>query len=277
MKCLVLSLLIMVGVCVKAQDNESLFAVEYEMNGRKMDSFAYSVENCSQTLILNTWQNWVLSKGGTFNILKKHEASNLQFKNSDDIYKVTLSIVEDSPTKFTIINTLIDQNGMFFSEANPGFDEIYERLKDLSFQTRKACVRNNLKFSNEMMIKLNKQNVSLQTQKGAEIKSLLKSTNELLKLEARKVLAVEKLDLLENQLDRASDDKKIDALMKKRNRAEKQFLTLEKQSDELDGKIVFIEENSNVIDTQIDVLETQIRAQKSLTENLKNRLNQLQR
>jgi len=267
----------MVGVCVKAQDNESLFAVEYEMNGRKMDSFAYSVENCSQTLILNTWQNWVLSKGGTFNILKKHEASNLQFKNSDDIYKVTLSIVEDSPTKFTIINTLIDQNGMFFSEANPGFDEIYERLKDLSFQTRKACVRNNLKFSNEMMIKLNKQNVSLQTQKGAEIKSLLKSTNELLKLEARKVLAVEKLDLLENQLDRASDDKKIDALMKKRNRAEKQFLTLEKQSDELDGKIVFIEENSNVIDTQIDVLETQIRAQKSLTENLKNRLNQLQR
>ena len=126
--------LMIVGGFGKAQENETLFAVEYNLNGSQIDSYAFSVENCSQNLVLNTWQNWVLSKEGTFNILKKYEATNLHFKNSDDFYKSTLNIIEDSPTKFTVINTLVDQNGMFFSESNPDFSEIYERLKDFSFQ-----------------------------------------------------------------------------------------------------------------------------------------------
>lgn len=277
MKNLILLFLIVAGGLGQAQDNETLFAVEYEMNGKQIDSYAYSVENCSQTLVVNTWQNWVLSKEGSFNILKKNEANNLHFKNSDDSYKVTLSIIEDTPNKLTVINTLLDQNGMYFSVNNPGFEEIYERLKDLSFQTRKACVRNNVKFSNEMMIKLNKQNVSLQTQKANEIKAYLKATNDLLKLEYRKNLMGEKLDLLENQLERASDDKKIDALMKKRNRTEKQFKTLESNSESLNTKIKFFEENNNVIDSQIDVLSTQIKTQRGLTDIQKAKLESLQR
>lgn len=277
MKRFVLLFLMCSGALLQAQENETLFAVEYEMNGNKIDSYAFSVENCSQTMVLNTWQNWVLSKGGSFNILKKFEANNLQFKNSDDSYKSLLNIVEDSPTQFTIINTLIDQNGMHFSQNNPGFDEIYQRLVDFSFQARKACVRNNLKFSNEMMMKLNKQNVSLQTQKGNDIKSNLKITNELLKLEARKNLAVEKLELLENQLERSNDDKKIDALMKKRDRAEKEFIKLEMNVDNLSNKLKFLEENNDVLDTQIDVLSSQIKAQRSVTNSLKDKLNNLKR
>ena len=277
MRYFILLSLMFVGSFGKAQENETLFAVEYNLNGSQIDSYAFSVENCSQNLVLNTWQNWVLSKEGVFNILKKYEATNLHFKNSDDVYKTTLNIVEDSPTKFTVINTLVDQNGMFFSDSNPDFSEIYERLKDLSFQTRKACVRNNLKFSNEMMIKLNKQNVSLQSQKSDEVKAYLKSTNDLLKLEYRKNLLGEKLDLLENQLERASDDKKIDVLMKKKNKAEKQFINLENEVEKLGGKIKFFEENSDVIDTQIDVLSTQIKSQRTMNENFRQKLESIER
>jgi chromosome segregation ATPase len=277
MRYLILLSLVIAGGFVKAQENETLFAVEYELGGNKIDSYAYSVENCSQSIIHNAWQNWVLSKEGSFNILKKFEANNLHFKNSDDSYKVSLSIVEDAPTKYTIINTLIDQNGMYFSENNPDFSEIFERLKDLSFQTRRACVRNSLKFSNEMMIKLNKQTVDLQTKKGNDIKNHLKSTNELLKLEYRKNLVGEKLDLLENQLERAVDDKKVDALMKKRNKVEKQFISLEDNIETLSNKIKSLEINSNGLDGQIEILTSQIGSQRVLTNNLKDKLENLQR
>ncbi len=277
MRYLILLSLMIAGNFSKAQENETLFAVEYELGGNKIDAYAYSVENCSQSIIHNAWQNWVLSKEGSFNILKKYEANNLQFKNSDDAYKATLNIVEDAPTKYTIINTLMDQNGMYFTENNPDFTEIFERLKDLSFQTRRACVRNSLKFSNEMMIKLNKQTVDLQTKKGNDIKSYLKSTNELLKLEYRKNLVGEKLDLLENQLERASDDKKIEALMKKRNRVEKQFISLENNIETLNSKLKSLEESSNGLDGQIDILSSQIGSQRTLTNNLKEKLENLQR
>ncbi|WP_322971971.1 hypothetical protein [Faecalibacter sp. LW9] len=259
------------------QDNEGLFAVEYEMNGKQINSFAYSVENCTQTLAHSTWQNWVENKGGSSSILKKYEANNLQFKNSDDRYKVILSIVEDSPTKLTLINTLIDQNGMYFSESNPDFNEIYEKLRDLAFNTKKACLRNNLKVANESMISLSRQNVSLQTKKGTEIKSYLKSNNALLKLENRRTVLGEKLDLLENQLERASDDKKIDALMKKKNKTLSTFKSVEGNINTLTSKVTIAEENSKVLDDQIDHVTSQLQAQRNMIDQLKLKFNKIQR
>lgn len=267
----------MLSGAVLGQDNEGLFAVEYEMNGKQINSFAYSVENCTQTLAHNTWQNWVLNKGGNFNLIKKYEATNLQFKNSDDRYKVILSVVEDSPTKLTLINTLIDQNGMYFSESNPDFNEIYEKLKDLSFQTRKACVRNNLKVANESMIRLSKQNVDLQSRKGSSIKTYLKSTNELLKLENKKYLVGESLDLIENQLERASDDKKIDVLMKKKLKAESKFKSLDAKIQELTTKVTLEESNSQTLDNQLDVVSSQLKSQRINIELLKSKFNTIKR
>ena len=259
------------------QDNEGLFAVEYEMNGKQINSFAYSVENCTQTLAHSTWQTWVENKGGSSSILKKYEANNLQFKNSDDRYKVILSIVEDSPTKLTLINTLIDQNGMYFSESNPDFNEIHEKLRDLAFNTKKACLRNNLKVANESMISLSRENVSLQTKKGTEIKSYLKSNNALLKLENRRTVLGEKLDLLENQLERASDDKKIDALMKKKNKTLSTFKSVEGNINTLISKVTIAEENSKVLDDQIDHVTSQLQAQRNMIDQLKLKFNQIQR
>lgn len=260
-----------------AQDNEGLFAVEYELNGQQMNSFAYSVENCAQTTVHNTWQNWVLNKAGSFSILKKNEANNLQFKNSQDRYKIILSIVEDSPTKLTLINTLQDQNGMYFSENNPDFDEIYEKLRDLSYQSRRACVRNNLRVANESMIKLSKQNVELQTKKGSSIKSYLKSNNELLKLENKRTLIGDKLDLIENQLERASDDKQIDLLMKKKTREVKKFTTLEEKIQVLTGKVSMDEDYNNVLDDQIDEVTSKLHTQRNAIDNLKSKFESIQR
>lgn len=259
------------------QENEGLFEVEYEMNGKQMNSFAYSVENCSQNLVYSTWQNWVENKGGSSTILKKYEANNLQFKNSDDRYKVILSIIEDSPTKLTLINTLVDQNGMYFSENNPDFAEIYEKLRDLAFNTKKACVRNNLKVANELMINLSKENVSLQTKKGTAIKSYLKSNNTLLKLENRKTVLGEKLELLENQLERASDDKKIDALMKKKEKTFSTFKSVDEKIMTLTGKVTMAEENSKVLDDQIDGVTTKLQAQRNVIDHLKEKFIKIQR
>lgn len=260
-----------------AQENENIFEVEYELNGAQVKSLAFSVENCSQTIIHNTWQNWVMNKGGSFNILKKYEANNLQFKNSDDRYKVTLSIVEDSPTKKTIINTLTDQNGMYFSESNPDFNEIYEKLLDLSFQTRKACVRNSLRVANEAMIRLSKQNVDLQSRKGSAIKSYLKSNNELLKLENKKMLLADKLDLLQNQLERSSDDKKIAELMKRKSKAENSFATLESKIESLTAKVSMAEQESELLDKEIDVTTSQLQTQREMINTFKNKFNSIQR
>lgn len=277
MKYFALMLSLLFTGSVFGQENEGLFAVEYEMNGQQMNSFGYSVENCSQTLVHNTWQNWVLNKGGNFNILKKYEANNLQFKNSEDKYKVILSIVEDTPVKFTLINTLIDQNGMYFSENNPSFNEIYEKLKDLSYQTRRACVRNNLKVANESMIRVSKQNVDLQTKKGNSIKSYLKSSNELLKLENKKNLLGEKLDLLENQLERATEDKKVEVLMKKKDKVESNFHSVDGKIQTLTAKVTMSEETSQALDEQIDQVTSQLQTQRSNIENLKTKFNSIER
>lgn len=277
MKYFALMLSLLFTGSVFGQENEGLFAVEYEMNGQQMNSFGYSVENCSQTLVHNTWQNWVLNKGGNFNILKKYEANNLQFKNSEDKYKVILSIVEDTPVKFTLINTLIDQNGMYFSENNPSFNEIYEKLKDLSYQTRRACVRNNLKVANESMIRVSKQNVDLQTKKGNSIKSYLKSSNELLKLENKKNLLGEKLDLIENQLERATEDKKVEVLMKKKDKVESNFHSVDGKIQTLTAKVTMSEETSQVLDEQIDQVTSQLQTQRSNIENLKTKFNSIER
>jgi len=277
MKYLALAVSLLCGGFSIAQENENLFAVEYELNGSQMNSFAYSVENCSQSLVHSTWQNWVLNKGGSFNILKKYEANNLQFKNSDDKYKVVLSVVEDAPNKLTLINTLIDQNGMPFSETNPDFKEIYEKLLDLSFQTRKGCVRNSLKTANETLIRLSKQNVDLQTKKGNAIKSSLKAYNDLLKLENKKGLTIEKYELLENQLERATDDKKVEALMKKKNKTESNLASIEVKVQDLTAKVATADANSQALDAQIDVVTEQLQTQRTMTETLKSKFISIER
>ncbi len=271
MKQLMLSFLVLLGNLGFAQDNQELFEVEYELNGKQNQSYAYTVENCSQNTIYNTWQNWVLNKAGNFSILKKHEANNLQFKNSDDRYKVILSIVEDSPTQFTIINTLTDQNGMSFSNSNPDFNEIYEKLRDLSYQSRKACVRTALKGANESLIRLTKENVAIQSKKGTSIKSYLKSSNELLKLENKQALLVDKLDLLENQLERATDDKQIDQLMKKKNKIVSKATGLETSIQSLVVKIATAEEQNRVLDQKVEEINNLYKSQRINLESLKSK------
>ena len=277
MKYFTLALSLLLSGLSFAQENEGLFEVEYELNGKQNQSFAYTVENCSQSTVHTTWQNWVLNKGGSFSILKKNEASNLQFKNSNDRYKVILSIVEDSPTQLTLINTLIDQNGMNFSTNNPDFNEIVEKLKDLSYQSRKACVRTNLKTANEAMIKLSKQNVDLQAKKGSTIKTYLKSTNELLKLENKQVLITDKLDLIENQLERASDDKMIDGLMKKKDKEVKKYKSLEVSIQDLTQKVETADVTNNALTEQINTITSQLQVQRTAIDNLKVKFNGIQR
>ncbi len=266
-----ITMLLSYGLTAQEQKDETLFRVEYEMNGQALESYAFSVENCAQSTVYSAWQNWITNKGGTTNLLKKHEATNVKFKNSDDIYKAVLSFVEDGPNKFTVITSLSDQNGMSLNDQSPEFGEIFERLKDLSFQSRRACVRNDLRFANELMMKLSRQTVEVQSKKGTALKNTLRDANELLKLENKRQQLGERLELLENQLERASDDKAIDGLMKKKNKAEKSFHEIDARTATLTQKVEQAEVTDAILDQDIDRFTRQLQGQREIIGKLKNK------
>ena len=262
---------------VNAQSDEGLFEVEYEMNGQELKSFAFSTENCSQSLIVKSWENWVSNKEGSSGFLKKHEANNIKFKNSQDVYKSVISLVDEENGKTTVINTLTDQNGMGFNSNSPEFDKIYTFLQDLAIKTKQSCVRNELKLANENMIRLAKENADVQLKKGNSIKSYLKNNNTLLKLENKKQVLGDKLELIVNQLERESDEKAIDGLMKKKIKTENALRIIEDQVVTLNGKIQTAEENDKGLDSKINQLTSQIQQQRSMSENLKKKYSSIAR
>ncbi|WP_413533582.1 hypothetical protein [Empedobacter brevis] len=278
MKILLLTLTTFItSICVNAQSDEGLFEVEYEMNGQQLKSFAFSTDNCAQNLIIKSWENWISNKEGSFGFLKKYEASNVKFKNSQDVYKSVISLVDEENGKTTVINTLTDQNGMTFNSNSAEYDKIYSQLQDLAIKTKQGCVRNELRLANENMIRLTKENADAQLKKGTSIKSYLKDNNTLLKLESKKQALGDKLDLVVNQLERESEDKVIDGLMKKKLKTENSLKTIEDQVVKLNGKIQIAEENDKGLDAKINQLTNQIQQQRSMTENLKKKYSSIAR
>lgn len=278
MKTLLLAITTLItSVAVFAQSDEGLFEVEYEMNGQDLKSFAFSTDNCAQSLIVKSWENWVTNKEGASGFLKKHEANNIKFKNSQDVYKSVISLVEEENGKTTVINTLTDQNGMTFNSNSAEFDLIYNQLQDLAIKTKQSCVRTELKLANENMIRLTKENADAQIKKGSSIKSYLKNSNTLLKLESKKQALGDKLDLVVNQLERESDDKMMDGLMKKKIKTENALRTIEDQVVSLNGKIQIEEDKDKGLDAKINQLTTQIKQQRLMSENLKKKYSSIAR
>ncbi|MFV0226897.1 hypothetical protein OBK05_04295 [Empedobacter falsenii] len=278
MKTLLLAITTLItSVAVFAQSDEGLFEVEYEMNGQDLKSFAFSTDNCAQSLIVKSWENWVTNKEGASGFLKKHEANNIKFKNSQDVYKSVISLVEEENGKTTVINTLTDHNGMTFNSHSAEFDLIYNQLQDLAVKTKQSCVRTELKLANENMIRLTKENADAQIKKGSSIKSYLKNSNTLLKLESKKQALGDKLDLVVNQLERESDDKMMDGLMKKKIKTENALRTIEDQVVSLNGKIQIEEDKDKGLDAKINQLTTQIQQQRLMSENLKKKYSSIAR
>jgi len=140
-----------------------------------------------------------------------------------------------------------------------------------------ACVRNELRLANENMIRLTKENADAQLKKGNSIKSYLKNNNTLLKLESKKQALGDKLDLVVNQLERESNDKVTDGLMKKKIKTENSLRSIEDQVVTLSGKIQTAEENDKGLDAKINQLTSQIQQQRSITENLKKKYSSIAR
>lgn len=271
MKNILLATTIILSSITNAQTDEGLFEVEYELNGQDLKSYAFTTENCQANTIYKSWENWVTNKEGSSSFLKKHEASNITFKNSQDVYKSIISLVEEENGKTTIINTLTDQNGMTFNENSLEFNKIYTSLHDLANKTKQACVRNELKLANEGLIRLTKDNADAQMKKGTSIKSYLKNSNSLLKLESQKQVLSDKLDLLTNQLERSADDKTVDKLMKRKLKTENSLNSIESKVSDLNTKIQSAEESDKFLDAKISQLSLQIQQQRKNTDNLKKK------
>lgn len=277
MKNILLATTIILSSIVNAQTDEGLFEVEYELNGQDLKSYAFTTENCQANTIYKSWENWVTNKEGSSSFLKKHEASNITFKNSQDVYKSIISLVEEENGKTTIINTLTDQNGMTFNENSLEFDKIYTSLHDLANKTKQACVRNELKLANEGLIRLTKDNADAQMKKGTSIKSYLKNSNSLLKLESQKQVLSDKLDLLTNQLERSADDKTVDKLMKRKLKTENTLNSIESKVSDLNTKIQSAEESDKLLDAKISQLSLQIQQQRKNTDSLKKKYSSIVR
>ena len=154
---------------------------------------------------------------------------------------------------------------------------IYNQLQDLAIKTKQSCVRTELKLANENMIRLTKENADAQIKKGSSIKSYLKNSNTLLKLESKKQALGDKLDLVVNQLERESDDKMMDGLMKKKIKTENALRTIEDQVVSLNGKIQIEEDKDKGLDAKINQLTTQIQQQRLMSENLKKKYSSIAR
>ncbi|ADX67014.1 MULTISPECIES: hypothetical protein [Weeksella] len=254
-----------------------LFDVEYDVKGQTVNTLAFTMAKCSQISIHNAWVNWVKARNGKLTLLNKNEANEVRFKNSPENYKTTLNLVDEGTDSLTIITTLVDEKGMFVNASSVDYPEIYERLKDLSFEMRKGCYRHELTQANEYMIRLSNQNLDLHKQKGKVMKSLLKNQNELLKLETQKNSVTEKLSTIESDLMQASDDKKIDKLMRQKQKVESNFYGL-------DSKIGRLNESIKEGNIQLEQIEQTLsgvtevyQSQSNLIENLRRKLNEIYR
>ena len=87
----------------------------------------------------------------------------------------------------------------------------------------------------------------------------------------------DKLELVVNQLERESNDKVTDGLMKKKIKTENSLRSIEDQVVTLSGKIQTAEENDKGLDAKINQLTSQIHQQRSITENLKKKFSSIAR
>ena len=83
--------------------------------------------------------------------------------------------------------------------------------------------------------------------------------------------------MIVNQLERESDEKAIDGLMKKKIKTENALRTIEDQVVTLNGKIQTAEENDKGLDSKINQLTSQIQQQRSMSENLKKKYSSIAR
>ena len=252
-----------------------IFDVEYDVKNQTVQTLGFTIAKCSNTSIQNAWTDWVKARNGKLALLNKNEANEVTFKNSPEKYKATLNLVDEGNDSLTVITTMMDSNGMFVTSSSMDYPEIYERLRDLSYEMRKGCYRYELTQANEYMIRLSNQNLDLQKQKGKLMQSMLKNQNELLKLETKKNIETEKLSTIESDLIMTTDDGKIDKLMKQKTKVESSYYSY-------DTKITKLNEAIKAANIQMEQLETssagvnQIStSQSKLIESLRSRLNNI--
>ncbi len=252
-----------------------IFDVEYDVKNQTVQTLGFTIAKCSNTSIQNAWTDWVKARNGKLALLNKNEANEVTFKNSPEKYKATLNLVDEGNDSLTVITTMMDSNGMFVTSSSMDYPEIYERLRDLSYEMRKGCYRYELTQANEYMIRLSNQNLDLQKQKGKLMQSMLKNQNELLKLETKKNIETEKLSTIESDLIMTTDDGKIDKLMKQKTKVESSYYSY-------DTKITKLNEAIKTANIQMEQLETssagvnQIStSQSKLIESLRSKLNNI--
>lgn len=254
-----------------------LFDVEYDVKGQTVNTLGFTMAKCSQISIQNAWMNWVKARNGKLALLNKNEANEVRFKNSPESYKATLNLVDEGNDSLTVITTLVDGNGMYANASSVDYPEIYERLKDLSFEMRKGCYRYELTQANEYMIRLSNQNLELQKQKGKAMQNLLKNQNELLKLETQKNSVTEKLSTIESDLMQATDDRKIDKLMRQKQKVEGDYYGLDskigKLNESIKGGNIQLEQIEQSLSGGMEVYQSQSH----LIESLRSKLNEIYR
>lgn len=254
-----------------------LFEVEYDAKKQTVQTLGYTIAKCSNTSIDNTWRDWVKARNGKLALLNKYEANEITFKNSPEKYKVNLNLVDEGNDSLTVITTLLDGNGMYLNSSSMDYAEVYEKLKDLSFEMRKGCYRYELTQANEYMMRLTKQSIDAQTTKANLMKKMLKNQNEFLKLETKKNLEAQKIATIDSQLSFEEDEKKLNKLYNQKAKSETKYNTYDAKSSKLNQAINAANIEMEQLDLTLDGVNKTIKAQNELIQTFKSKLNNIYR
>lgn len=265
-----LGLLIFATSFISAQTKENVFEVEYQQNNLTNKGIAFSVNNCEKEIVYETWKTWAKNKNGKYSFFKKYEITDLQFKNTDNLYDNKLNIVEDSTNFYTVINTFKDQNGLYLKYESKDYDNIYQRVHELVKQTNKNCLKSEIFNSNTDIIKLSKNKLSFEVKLNEMINLNYSSYNNFLASNEIKNSLTEKLDLIDHLITNSDDGFIIDRLIKQKNELE---IKLNKVNHDIfvsSGKQNLAKKEIEFYTKEINKYQIEIQSKKRLIDSLTN-------
>lgn len=262
-------------ISLQAQETE-VFEMEYNAGKQFKKGAAFSILTCSESVLEDVWKDWIKSKNGKVSMLRgimgSNQASDVQFNRT--AYEAFFDIIKETPGSLTVVSVFRSESlGFLTSLSEP---EVWQRYKasvlDLAYQSKKACVRNELEEANQYQSKLNDQYVDLQRDKGRAEKDILNSQNRILRNDNDARVYRENLQTLEAQIENTGSGKALDKLIKKKEKIEKR---LSKAEEEISSDQANIEKNQNDIERLLQDIadkELELKKQEDVIHAIQDRL-----
>lgn len=268
------------ATALASAQSTDIYEIEYD-NGTQMFGMAFDVEQCSEQVITSNWKDWIKSRSGKIsimnNIIGKNQATDVHF--SRDVYHLNFDVLPRENDTLIVVNVFQFPNGEYLTKSShpQQYNALQSTMQEFAYQTKKACVRDELENANQYQAKLNDQYIKLQRDKTNLEKQILRNQNKILKLTNKNRVLQENLDNYPIALERETNPKKINKINNKLNR-DQQYLsnniqdikTYQTQNEQSKQSI-------GLLETQITNKEKELDLQQGVIEKITTKFNQIQR